>query len=141
MIGGASEHLASWEKAVLLARFFTPQDTPAKSLGFSLIEVLVSLFLFSVLALSISASVMNALRADTTSENLTQATILAQDKLEELSAGFDARSGSDIPRPGFTRTWTMAASAPPGGTARAEVHVSWTESQPHTISVATIINE
>ena len=55
MIVVASEHLASWEKAVLLARFFTPQDTPAKSLGFSLIEVLVSLFLFSVLALSISA--------------------------------------------------------------------------------------
>lgn len=141
MTVGASKHLASWEKTVLLARFCTRQDTPATSLGFSLIEVLASLFLFSVLALSISASITSALRADTSSEHLTQATILAQDKLEELSAGFGARSGSDIPRPGFARTWTMAASTPAGGPARAEVSVSWTDSQAHTISVATIINE
>ncbi len=111
-----------------------------ESFGFSLIEILVSLFLFSVLALSISASIMNALRADTISENLTQATILAQDKLEELSAGFGSRSGSDFPRLGFVRTWNMTASAPPGGPAGAEVSVSWTDSQPHTISVATIID-
>ena len=115
--------------------------TPARSLGFSLIEVLVSLLLFSVLALSISASITNALRKDAISENLTHATILAQDKLEELSAGFGSRSGNDIPRLGFERTWTMATSAPPSGTARAEVNVSWADSQPHTISVATIINE
>lgn len=117
------------------------QGICATSLGFSLIEVLVSLFLFSVLALLISASITNALHADTASENLTQATILAQDKIEELSAGFGSQSGSDIPRPGFARTWNMAASAPPGGTAQAEVSVSWTDSQPHTISVATIVNE
>ena len=113
----------------------------AGSLGFSLIEVLVSLLLFSVLALSISASITNLLRKDTMSENLTQATILAQDKLEELSAGFGGRSGSDIPRTGFERAWNMATGAPPGNTARTEVNVSWTDSQLHTISVATLINE
>ena len=116
-------------------------QTPIESLGFSLIEVLVSLLLFSVLALSISTSITNAVRQDTISENLTQATILAQDKLEELSAGFGARSGSDTPRRGFERTWTMAASAPAGGTARAEVSVSWADAQPRIISVGTIINE
>ena len=116
-------------------------QTPVGSLGFSLIEVLVSLLLFSVLALSISTSITNAVRQDTISANLTQATMLAQDKLEELSAGFGARSGSDIPRRGFERTWTMAASTPAGGTARAEVSVSWADAQPRIISVGTIINE
>lgn len=115
--------------------------TPAQSLGFSLIEVLVSLLLFSVLALSISASITHVLRKDALSENLTQATILAQDKLEELSAGFGSRSGSDTPRLGFERTWVMAASAPPSSTARAEVNVTWADFQSHTISVATIIHE
>ena len=46
-------------------------QTPVESLGFSLIEVLVSLLLFSVLALSISTSITNAVRQDTISENLT----------------------------------------------------------------------
>lgn len=116
-------------------------NTPVESRGFSLIEVTISLLLFSFPALTISASVTNALRKDTISENLIQATILAQHKLEEVSSGFGARSDSDIPRLGFERTWTRPASAPPRGTAPAEATVSWVYPRPHTTSVATIVNE
>ena len=107
----------------------------------SLIEVIISILLFSIVAFSISAGITQMLRADTTSEKLTQAAILAQDKLEERAAGFGPRSGTDSPRPGFRREWSTNASAPPSRTARVTVSVSWTDSQDRTISLATILNE
>ena len=117
------------------------KETPDPASGFSLIEVLVAVLLFSLLALSISASLTNLLRVDTSSERLNRATVLAQNKLEELSAGFGARNGSDTPQPGFSRTWSIVASHPPGSTARAEVRVSWLDPQARTISLATLFNE
>ena len=109
--------------------------------GFSLIEVLVAVLLFSLLALSIGASITNLLRVDTSSERLNRATVLAQNKLEELSAGFGARSGSDTPQPGFSRTWSTTPNQPPGSTARAEVRVSWQDPHDRTISLATLLND
>ena len=109
--------------------------------GYSLIEVIVSLLLFSILSFSISASITRALRANTISDNLTQASFLAQDKLEERAAGFGLRSGSDSPRPGFSREWTTIPSPLPSRTVRVTVSVSWTADQQRTISLATILNE
>ena len=109
--------------------------------GFSLIEVLVAVLLFSLLALSIGASITNLLRVDTSSERLNRAIVLAQNKLEELSAGFGARSGSATPQPGFSRTWSTTPNQPPGSTARAEVRVSWQDPHDRTISLATLFNE
>lgn len=112
-----------------------------RSSGYSLIEVLVSLLVFSILAFSISAGITRALQASSISDNLTQATFLAQEKLEERAAGFGPRSGSDSPRPGFSREWTTTASAPPSRTARVTVAVSWTAAEQRTISLATLLNE
>lgn len=110
--------------------------------GYSLIEVLVALTLFSLAALSLSAGVGTALRAGKLSADLTRATILAQDKLEELLAqGPPLDNGNDTPQPQFTRTWTATVDTPAVGVTHIEVVVSWTDSATHAVTLTTVLNE
>lgn len=110
--------------------------------GYTLIEILVALTLFSIAALGLSAGVGTAVRAGKLSADFTLATILAQDKLEELSAQFiPLDDGSDTPQPGFTRIWSVTADTPEAGVTQIDVTVSWTDSITHTVALTTVINE
>jgi prepilin-type N-terminal cleavage/methylation domain-containing protein len=110
--------------------------------GYSLIEVLVAVTLFSLTALSISAGVGRTIRTNILSANFTQATILAQDKLEELRAQSAVLGDdTDTPHPGFTRTWEITPDAPEQGVSRIDVTVSWTDDRPHTVTLTTVVNE
>jgi prepilin-type N-terminal cleavage/methylation domain-containing protein len=110
--------------------------------GYSLIEMLVALTLFSITALALSAGVGAAIRANSLSAHFTRATILAQDKLEELCAQATPLSdGNDDPQPGFTRTWSATADTPEMGVTQIDVTVSWTDSATHTVVLTTVINE
>jgi prepilin-type N-terminal cleavage/methylation domain-containing protein len=110
--------------------------------GYSLVEILVALAVFSLSAPGISVGVSLAVRTSQTSEHFTLATVLAQDKLEELRAQLGSRSsGSDSPRPGFSRQWFIASDSPETGVTRIDVAVSWTDYQPHSLTLATVVNE
>ncbi len=110
--------------------------------GYSLIEILVALTLFSLVALGLSVGVGIAVRASKLSADFTLATILAQDKLEELSAQTVFLSdGSDAPAPGFTRDWSVTADAPEAGVTQIDVTVSWTDTTPHTVSLTAVVND
>lgn len=110
--------------------------------GFSLVELLVSMALFSIAALGLSAGVAMVSRAGVISDHLTRATILAQDKLEELAAHDGALAGgTDTPQPGFTREWTLSPDDPDPGVTRVDVTVTWIRNESHSISLATVINE
>ncbi len=110
--------------------------------GYSLVEILVALAVFSLSVPGITVGVSMAVRANQTSEHFTLATVLAQDKLEELRAQFGSRSsGSDSPRPGFSRQWFIASDSPETGVVRIDVAVSWTDYQPHSLTLATVVNE
>jgi len=110
--------------------------------GYSLVEILVALAVFSLSVPGIAAGVSLAVRASQTSEHFTQATVLAQDKLEELRAQFGSRSsGEDTPRPGFSRAWFIASDSPETGVMRIDVAISWTDYQPHSLTLATVVNE
>lgn len=110
--------------------------------GYSLIEVLVAVTLFSLAALALSAGVVTVIRATATSEHFTVATILAQDKLEELHAQTASRSGdTDTPQPGFTRTWVVTPDSPQDGVSQIDVTVSWTDYESRTVTLTTVINE
>jgi prepilin-type N-terminal cleavage/methylation domain-containing protein len=109
--------------------------------GYSLIEILVALSLFSIASLGISVGVATVVRTGKLSEKVTQATILAQDKLEELcSQAGSLTAGADSP-PGFTRAWAVTADSPEAGVLQVDVTVSWHDSTPHTITLTTVINE
>ncbi|MBI3301926.1 MAG: prepilin-type N-terminal cleavage/methylation domain-containing protein, partial [Deltaproteobacteria bacterium] len=115
---------------------------PGCRAGYSLIEILVALTLFSVAALGLSAGVATVVRSGKLSEDFTQATILAQDKLEDLCAQVvSLNGGSDTPRPGFTRVWAITPDSPETGVARVDVSVSWGDSPPHTVALTTVVNE
>ena len=110
--------------------------------GYSLVEILVALAVFSLSAPGITVGVSLAVHASQTSAHFTLATVLAQDKLEELRAQLGARSnGSDSPRSGFDRQWSVAADSPETGVVRIDVAVSWTDYQPHSLTLATVVNE
>src|SRR5689334_11444447 len=113
-----------------------------KNAGFSLLETLVALTVFSIASVALTLGVTTSIRANNTSEHLTQATILAQDKLQALLATPPILiAGSDTPRIGFSRTWTITSDSPHVGVSQIDVSVSWTDYSPHTIVVTTVINE
>ena len=106
--------------------------------GFSLVELLVSMTLFTIAALGLSAGVAMVSRAGLISDYLTRATILAQDKLEELAAHDGALAGgADTPLPGLTREWTIFPDDPDPGVTSIDVTVTWIDDESHSISLAT----
>ena len=113
--------------------------------GYSLIEVLVAMAIFAIASLSLSAGAVAVIRAGHVSDRLTQATILAQDKLEEFRAEFEPlRDGSDTPQAGqvsFIRNWQVSFDTPEAGVARIDVTVSWSDPQPHTVTLLTVVNQ
>ena len=108
--------------------------------GYSLVEVLVALAIFSLSAPAIAVGVSLAVRTAHISENLTLATILAQDKLEELRAQSGLRSsGGDSPRSGFRREWSIASDSPETGMTRIDVSISWSDYESHALALATVV--
>ena len=66
--------------------------------GFTLIEALVALFILTILSLSMAQMIGMGLMADANSEDLTSATTLSSNKLEELrNSDYDAlTAGGDL---------------------------------------------
>ena len=112
------------------------------SSGYSLIEVLVAMAIFAIASLSLSAGAVAVIRAGQVSERLTQATIFAQGKMEEFRAEFEPlRDGSDTPQAGFVRNWQVSFDTPETGVARIDVTVSWSDPQPHTVTLVTVVDQ
>jgi len=101
--------------------------------GFSLLEVLIGLVVLAIGILAIAGMQITAIKGNYFSGSLTQATILAQDKMEELkNTSYDSvTSGSDtktIPPGGgttFTRAWNVVNTTTTMKTIT--VTVTWTE--------------
>jgi prepilin-type N-terminal cleavage/methylation domain-containing protein len=110
--------------------------------GFSLVELLVSMTLFAIATLGLSAGVAMVSRTGVLSDTFTRATILAQEKLEELAAQEDPLAdGADTPHPGFTREWTVSPDDPATGVSRVDVTVTWEGNESRSVTLVTVINE
>jgi prepilin-type N-terminal cleavage/methylation domain-containing protein len=91
--------------------------------GFTLIEVLVAVLLLSMMALSLTRTLMVSQRARATSERWTQAAQLAAEGIEQLRAGHPL---GPIRVPGeFSRRAEVAAWNGHAGLVRLVVTVSW----------------
>ncbi len=114
--------------------------------GFTLIEVLISMTIFSVAILGLAIGASSVMRANQTSYFSTIAVSLAQDKLEELKA--NSASGP-CPTPcesppthdgvAFTRTWVFTEGSPVTGVRRIDVQVDWTDYIAHTVSISSAV--
>ena len=109
--------------------------------GYSLIEVLVAMAVFAIASLGLAAGVTTIIRAGSVSAHVTQATILAQEKMEEFRAAFEPlRDGEDSPRPEYTRSWQVRPDSPETGVTRIDVTVSWFAEGPRSVDLVTVVN-
>jgi prepilin-type N-terminal cleavage/methylation domain-containing protein len=109
--------------------------------GFTLIEVMVTIFVLVVGLLGLYTTIVGVIQGDAHSRNLTTATTLAQDKVEALrnQSYASLSSGSDSSSI-FTRTWTVSGDSPAVGLATVEVTVGWTwKGVAHDVKLKTII--
>jgi prepilin-type N-terminal cleavage/methylation domain-containing protein len=112
--------------------------------GFSLIEVLVAIGIFSIAILGLAVGAITITRANKTSQFHTVGTNLAQDKLEQLKASAFAAvdAGGDVPPPvqgvAFTRNWTVNSTAT---FKQINVTVQWTDYTPHILTISSAISQ
>ena len=112
--------------------------------GFTLIEVLTGLVLLAIGLLAIAGMQLTSVKGNFFSGNLTQASILAQDRLEALKqvdfndASLTVGTHNDGTISGtFTRKY--AVSLVPGTPMlNITVTVSWKDSSDHSISFTTV---
>ncbi len=114
--------------------------------GFSLIEVLIGLVLLAIGLLAIAGMQITSVRGNFFSSNLSQASVFAQDRLEELrnrpygDAELAAGNHDDglMGDPAiFTRDYNV--SVVPGTTMLSiVVRVSWRDTTDHAISFTTV---
>lgn len=109
--------------------------------GFTLIEVLIGLVILAIGLLAVAGMQLISIKGNYFSSSLTQATILAQDKMEELknlpyanlSSGQDTKNQSGTT---FLRQFTMLDTTSAIKTITVTVH--WTDKVGHSISLTTL---
>ncbi len=135
-------------------RHFKSQGSPLqvagrrRHRGFTLIEVLISMTIFSIAILGLATGAGSVMRANQTSYFSTIAINLAQDKLEELKANpanlnpCPPICDSTVPTHdgvAFTRTWVFTEDSPVDGVRRIDVQVEWTDHMTHTVSISSLV--
>ncbi len=113
--------------------------------GFSLIEILIGLIILAVGLLAIGGLQITSIREGFSSNNITQATILAQDKLEYLKnlsytdshLNSGQHNDGTIPNTIFTREYSVLEDT--GNNMKTiTVTIQWTDRGNHSISFSTI---
>lgn len=117
--------------------------------GLTLLEAVIAMGIFMVAVLTLAGVAITASKGAAASKHLTIATILAQDKLEQVgNASYDLRLTSvvetteaygSIPDfPLYQRVVEMQPSRPVPGLQTATVTVSWADDQ-HSVTVSTVL--
>ncbi len=120
-----------------------------KNRGFTLIEVMIAILILAVGMLAMAMLQVTAIRGGSFANQMTQASIYGQDKIEELKNATYASvtNGSDTVTSGngviYTRNWTVATDSPYTGSKTVNLTVSWTGPQgnSHSIQFSTILHE
>ena len=118
----------------------------AKAKGFSLVEILVSLVILSVTLLALAALMVTATQGNAAGGHITEATTLAQDKLEELRVASWASlvSGTDVRRGStgidYSRSWNPVTN-PQSNQRWVAVTVSWTDRTAHSVNLLSVISQ
>ena len=113
--------------------------------GFTLVETLVAVVIFTVALLGIAGLTVVIIRGNTFSNMVTTATVLAQDKLEELrQTDYSALgSGSETTIRNaivYTRRWDVTANTPTTSMTTIAVTITWQVpgKQPRQVVLQTI---
>lgn len=114
----------------------------ASQRGISLLEVMLAMVLFAIIAGGLAGATVSSVKSNGTSRQVAVATALINDRFEQLRAldpttnpaALRAGTHADpanpmtaLGQPGgmFTRTWTVTRNRPRPGLAEVAVQVSW----------------
>ena len=111
--------------------------------GFTLIEVLVAMVILSVGLLGTAALITGIINSNKLSNRITNATTLAQDKMEEIkrdgysNAANEARAFLPFPDDKYEREVTVVDASPAANMRTVTVTVYWESSK--SVSLQTIL--
>ena len=117
-----------------------------KSSGFTLIEILVALVIFSISVLAFAGLTVTATKTGAYGGRMTEAVTFAQDKLEELKAnswekivsGGDQETGpTGI---SYTRKWKVLEKET-RNLKTVSITIDWNDRVDHSISLFTVISQ
>jgi len=124
--------------------------------GFAMLEVMLAIGLFAVVAGGLSAVTVGTVRANNVSKQTSVAAALIQNKIERFRALNPAVSSADL-TPGthqdplnpmtplgaangtYRRSWVVTANTPKVGLSQVAVTVTWTGSRERTLTGVTYV--
>jgi prepilin-type N-terminal cleavage/methylation domain-containing protein len=114
--------------------------------GFTLIEVMIAILLLLIGLLGVAGVAATIIQANAFSRQVTTATTLAEERMEDLknTPYASLAGGSDTPAqfPGYTRTWQILTDAPLTGTSTVVVNVSFPwKTQTRNVQLQTIFRK
>ncbi len=119
-----------------------------KNTGFTLIELLVSIVVLTIGIFAVMSLVLAVIRGNSFSNNMTTATVLAQERMEDarrlgyvgLPGPIPAQEnyGSMTAYPLYRRDTTITIDSPSVGLTTVNVQVFW-DSNVHSVALDTII--
>jgi prepilin-type N-terminal cleavage/methylation domain-containing protein len=123
----------------------------ANSNGFTLIEVMIAIFIFTVALLGVAGMAATVINGNAFSKEITTATILAQDKMEELeNLGYSGMPSSDTTTtedynsitdyPIYKRVTDVDVDSPAAGMKTIEVKVEFPwKGVAHNVTLKTLM--
>jgi type IV pilus assembly protein PilV len=115
---------------------------PIGNRGFTLLEVLVVIFLLVIAFLGAISTTGIIINSNSRSKTMTTATTLAKDKMEQLKyTGYNSVPGNDTVNSIYTRTWNVTADGSPAAgmkTIEVTVRGNW-QSAPQGVTLKTIV--
>ena len=115
--------------------------------GFTLIEVLIAIVILSAGLLGMASLTIGIIRGNKLSNDLTMATTLAQDKMEEIrsyayaNVVSETKAACAAPYAAFRREVAVVTDAPAPGMKTVTVKVCWGPSDAHNVEPKTILSQ
>ncbi len=109
--------------------------------GFTLIEVLTSMVIFSIGVLGLAPLIIATIQGNSFGDDMTRATLLAQGKIEELrNVNYDLMSSGQDTVGTVQRQWTVQKDVPSIGISQITVQTSWVdeEGNTHLVTLTTL---
>lgn len=105
--------------------------------GYSLVEVMVAIVLFALVAAAVGQTVTFGQQSRQISENWMHATQLASARIEQVRAGMriDATAESGI----FHRETAVRSMPGHRNLTRVDVTVSWTDTEPRSLTLSSLV--
>ena len=123
----------------------TVMNSPKESGGFTLLEILIALIIFSVGILALTSLTVTATKTGSYGGRMSEAVTFAQDKLEELKAnswdkivsGADQETGpTGI---SYTRIWKVLEKET-RNLKTVSITIDWKDRVDHSVSLFTVIS-